>query len=260
MNNTFRKIVRSLLVYFPFSQGLKPMIQRGYHNLLRTPFEPDFRALELFPDSSDHLYLDVGGNNGLAVGAIHMYKPKARIISFEPNRMLAEKMSRVFRRNSKISVNPFGLGERETHLPLFVPAYKGRHFDGLASIYRSHAEASMNSGEFLFFDKDSVRIHEYPCEIRTLDSLNLSPFFIKLDVQGAELSVLKGGEKTISRSRPVLLIESVSEEHMEFLGRFGYKVYSFDTEKGKFVRDARGRVNSFVMTDDKIDLVKEYVG
>lgn len=44
--------------------------------------------------------------------------------------------------------------------------------------------------------------------IRTLDSLVLGSLgFLKLDVEGYELFALRGGEKTIRRCRPVVLIE-----------------------------------------------------
>ncbi len=43
--------------------------------------------------------------------------------------------------------------------------------------------------------------------IRSLDSFCLKPDFIKIDVQGSEPLVLKGGEGTIKAHRPVILIE-----------------------------------------------------
>lgn len=46
-----------------------------------------------------------------------------------------------------------------------------------------------------------------PVELLTLDSLNLSPSFIKMDVQGFEYDVLLGGLETLKRSRPVMIIE-----------------------------------------------------
>jgi FkbM family methyltransferase len=43
--------------------------------------------------------------------------------------------------------------------------------------------------------------------IVTLDSLELSPGFIKIDVEGFEREVLVGGRSTISRCKPVMYIE-----------------------------------------------------
>src|SRR5690606_24948980 len=44
-------------------------------------------------------------------------------------------------------------------------------------------------------------------EIITLDSLNLAPDFIKLDVEGMEWHALKGGEHTIRTHRPIIMLE-----------------------------------------------------
>ena len=45
--------------------------------------------------------------------------------------------------------------------------------------------------------------------ICTLDSYNLSPSFIKIDVQGSELDVLIGGKDTIMTHKPTIIIEVI---------------------------------------------------
>lgn len=44
-------------------------------------------------------------------------------------------------------------------------------------------------------------------EVITIDSLGLAPDFIKLDVEGMEYLALKGGEETIKRCKPVIMLE-----------------------------------------------------
>ena len=53
----------------------------------------------------------------------------------------------------------------------------------------------------------------YDVELRTLDSYGLEDVaFIKIDVEGHEEAVLAGAGETLSRSKPVLLIE-IEERH-----------------------------------------------
>lgn len=46
-----------------------------------------------------------------------------------------------------------------------------------------------------------------PVLIRPLDAFGLKPDFVKIDVQGSEPLVLRGGEKTIRAHKPTILIE-----------------------------------------------------
>jgi FkbM family methyltransferase len=58
----------------------------------------------------------------------------------------------------------------------------------------------------------------------TVDSLRLSPSFIKIDVEGHEREVLEGAKETLLRSRPALLVEVIHSEVIPFLSELGYQV------------------------------------
>ena len=48
----------------------------------------------------------------------------------------------------------------------------------------------------------------YPIQLRTLDSYNfIDVTFIKIDVEGLEIEVLKGAQKTIEQSHPDVMVE-----------------------------------------------------
>ena len=64
----------------------------------------------------------------------------------------------------------------------------------------------------------------------TLDSLELPRCeFLKVDVEGMELSVLKGGRQTLARFRPILYVENDREDNspplIEFLLGLGYRLF-----------------------------------
>lgn len=99
--------------------------------------------------------------------------------------------------------------------------------------------------------KDSkLKIKKLECEISKLDEFKLQPYFIKIDVQGYELEVLKGSINTIKANLPIFLIESVDAESMEFLKQFGYEFYYYSNGKFKL---GNGSLNTFCITNDKLD-------
>lgn len=59
-----------------------------------------------------------------------------------------------------------------------------------------------------------------------VQQLGVSPDVIKIDVEGAELSVLKGAKDTISKKKPVVFLSTHSDELrtlcLEYLKEFGY--------------------------------------
>jgi FkbM family methyltransferase len=66
-------------------------------------------------------------------------------------------------------------------------------------------------------------------DIRTLDSFNINNVgFIKIDVEGNELEVIKGGKETIkANNNPVILFESNDHDEVLFnylMSEFGYKI------------------------------------
>jgi len=56
-------------------------------------------------------------------------------------------------------------------------------------------------------------------EAVTLDSLELAPDVIKIDVEGAEMDILIGAEQTLRKYKPILGIEI----HEHKIGSFGYR-------------------------------------
>jgi hypothetical protein len=77
-----------------------------------------------------------------------------------------------------------------------------------------------------------------PVDVVTLDSLPLDKpvSFIKIDVEGGELDVLKGAEKLLLKQHPALFIETqpsafaaagiTEEDFFNYLRQLGYKNFS----------------------------------
>jgi FkbM family methyltransferase len=85
------------------------------------------------------------------------------------------------------------------------------------------------------------------CRVGRLD-------LMKLDVEGAELRVLRGASRTLRKHRPVLLFEvsepslrnmgSSSEELLDFIRSLRYEIYVFDARTGRPIPAGPGELTS----------------
>lgn len=124
------------------------------------------------------LALDIGAHVGL--WSMQLEKAFQFVVAFEPD---AEK-AQCFALNassSRVKLHRCGLSDHD-------------HFAGL----------TQKSGTSL---KDHVNLAGTGIELRTLDSFHLAPDFIKIDVEGYELAVIKGAVETIQRSHPTIILE-----------------------------------------------------
>ena len=133
-------------------------------------------------DSENLVVFDVGANQGLYTEAILRLAPQAKIFAFEPSSSARAVLERKFQGDEKIEVIPTALGESIASAELWsdVPG------SGLASLTKRRLD------HFGIDFNYSERI-----EVTTLDSfinsVGIVPDILKMDVEGHELSVLKGG-------------------------------------------------------------------
>jgi FkbM family methyltransferase len=253
-----RRLLRTAQTYAPWLADAKAELQHLLRGIARRPFEPDFAALRLF-GGEDRLHLDVGANRGQSIAAIRMTARCPRILSFEPNPVLAARLERRFGRLPEVRIQPLGLGDRAGEFDLHIPSYRGYVFDGLASIDRAAAASWLNPQTISGFDPAKLRIDTVRCRVVTLDSLATSPFFIKLDVQGYELAALRGAEETLRRHRPVLLIETPGAAVLDHLAGLGFRPYVYDAQAGRFRAGRGGMLGTFFLADDKAGLVARHI-
>jgi FkbM family methyltransferase len=140
-------------------------------------------------------FVDVGANLGLYA---HAAKRRGmRVVAVEPHPQLAGNLRRLLGR--KVTVLPVALSDRPGQASLYLPSYQGRDLEA-----RSSLEITANRG---------LAQREIKVETTTLDALALRDVaVIKIDVEGHELAVLRGGRRLIERDRPALLVE-IEERH-----------------------------------------------
>jgi FkbM family methyltransferase len=228
---SFKKLVRTVQSNLWFLKEAKDAFYLQYRGLLRIPSEPFFKALSVIGKAcKGGLYVDVGGNIGQSIATIKMFVPDARIVSFEPNPNLARKLVRRHGMSGDIAIHPIGLAERPGRFTLYVPSYRGFVYDGLGSLDRASAASWLGPETIYWFNPQRLSVAQYDIPVETLDMQRLqNPAFIKIDVEGTELGVLKGGVETLRQHEPILLVEGHEKpEILSLCSSLGYAPYRFD--------------------------------
>jgi hypothetical protein len=97
------------------------------------------------------------------------------------------------------------------------------------------------------FDAAKLTVERHLVQGRRLDDFGLDPQVVKIDVQGMEAAVIRGGLATIARSRPMIIIETPSDEVVALLQPTGHQPYAYDGRK--LTGDWRAAKNTVFLTD-----------
>jgi FkbM family methyltransferase len=143
--------------------------------------------------------LDIGANGGNMAYFIRRHAHFVHV--FEPLRHLAEHLRKRF--PSRIAVYQMALSASDGEAELATPVANGLPLFGLSSLQLPEKKAN-GSGP-----AGATEIRRERVPLRRLDDVfSGDAAFVKIDVEGHEVDVLKGGKKTIARCRPTLLIEA----------------------------------------------------
>jgi FkbM family methyltransferase len=241
-----KKLVRSALVRAPGAYDLVTS-QRRYVALYRLGLvhEPDYRALPLLLRGPSPLVLDVGANLGQTVLSVKRVLPTARIVCFEPNPQPAAALRQLQRTFPDLRIEAVALGEASCTREMYIPTYNGRVMSALASFDRESAEGWVGPHTIIGFRRDRLVVHRKQFTVRKLDGYRLSPDLIKLDVQGFEAQVLNGGLETLAKCRPILLVESPSDDVLLILKKWDYQMWEYT--KGRLRPSTGLHMNQFLI-------------
>ena len=181
-------------------------------------YEKEMELLYILCDSRK-TSVDVGAKLGMY--SHRLLRHSRNVVAVEPIPLLVYMLECVFRWR-RCRILPCALSHEAGRALLRVPYGS----DGEVKFGRSTIE----EGNKLVHN-DIASVEEVEVDVTTLDQHSLTNVgFIKIDVEGHELAVLKGADETLLRECPNLLIEAnshhypnaVSELH-RFLAGFGYQ-------------------------------------
>jgi FkbM family methyltransferase len=156
-----------------------------------------------------HVLFDIGSNDGeVTLPVVMDHRKRVSVVAFEP---LPEARARLIKRandsglsvalwgKADVSVIPLALGDTDEMIDIDV--YDD---DTFSSLYTRSAE------ELKRYRLSAVQ--QIQVRMRPLDDLVASgivppPDVVKIDVEGAELAVLRGGASTLQTGKPPILME-----------------------------------------------------
>jgi FkbM family methyltransferase len=174
---------------------------------------------------------DVGANIGeIALVAANCVGRKGRVYAFEPVSTLFQSLEK------NIAINQLD------HIAAFQRGLADR--DGRTVIYKqrgSFSDGTVHEGLGSIFASESRSEPIEEIQLTTMDQLvkeqNVRRLdLVKIDVEGAELSVLRGSIATLERFRPYIILELQSQtansagheqtEILELIENLGYSIYT----------------------------------
>ncbi|MFZ0747569.1 MAG: FkbM family methyltransferase [Terracidiphilus sp.] len=178
--------------------------------------EPELKLVQCICNRSE-LSIDVGANRG--VYAYLFSRHSERVLAVEPHPLMVEHLKKSL--PGSVWVLNFAASDEEGECEFHIPQQAGRDVDSRCSL-----EAGAN-GEFT--------TRTITVERKRLDKLSMggrSVGVIKIDVEGHELSTLRGITGLIVQSKPTIIVESEARHHsgapqnvFQFLLQFGYRGY-----------------------------------
>ncbi|MFT7473532.1 MAG: FkbM family methyltransferase [Verrucomicrobiales bacterium] len=154
---------------------------------------PEIRLTKLLSDP-ERMSIDVGANIGQFTWWMRRYAKG--VVAFEPNAALASRLNRAFPGGDvvvKAAAASDAVGQAELAIPIGPDGERA-------------AAASLSNN---FDNQRTVLV-----DLERIDDLDVGPIgYIKIDVEGHELDVLRGARATLERDRPALLVEIELRHH-----------------------------------------------
>lgn len=174
--------------------------------------------------------LDIGAAAGFYTAEMsRLVGPGGVVHSFEPLRFAHATASRLLglRSGANVVRHSLALGETGDDVVMSVPLRRGVPITGRSFVTRDATGLGSNA-EFdehlrVVVDGDTLDAFGERVGLTRLD-------FVKIDVEGAELHVLRGGEATVERLRPVVMVE-VEDRHLERFGTHSSQITAWFTAR-----------------------------
>jgi FkbM family methyltransferase len=229
----------------------------------RTIHDQDF-AIFKFAKNKNPVIIDIGANRGQSIATFSTLFPKSKIYSFEANPFFFPILDKLKEDIDLLNIYKHGLSSTNGVLQFYIPKIgdiyyleeSSINFDVFSKpwVKEKYFKRELETGDKLSFDIINV-------ELKRLDDIGIEAAdIIKIDVEGAELSVLEGAENMLKEGKPVLIIENSDWWNVTpFLKNLGYDCFRLDERDNQLIEMHGETVNCFYLKQDAWQFFEEGV-
>ena len=228
----------------------------GWKTLSSSEFDAELLILEYFLNKNS-VFFDIGTNKGeYAYYAEKLMNPK-NIYLFEPEKKLNKQLQAIF---GNCQVFDLALSDNKGKHQFKIPLINGVADNCLSSLEVENKED--NETEAIIYEVKTDTLDNFTKE------KNIIPDVIKIDVEGHELSVLKGAENFINKNHPTLIIEIEQRHHkdiniesvFESFKQKGYNCYYYSKKQSQlFSYENKTHLTNTKEYFGKIDYINNYI-
>jgi len=177
----------------------------------------------------DGVFFGLGAHYGYYSVLLSYLYPKAKIYAFEPDPNVLEILR--LNKRSNIEIIPKAVTDKEGILKFASYDLLSSAISRLTSALNNLTNSPFSFKNYKEIDVETISLDKF-CEEN-----NITPDFIKIDVEGAEFSVLQGAKNVLKNFEPIIALEILfkpfSENYkksIEFLESLNYKMFAINDD------------------------------
>lgn len=228
----------------------------NWKSLSGIDFDAELLLLE-FLIKPNSIFFDIGANKGEYGYYAERLIDAKNIYLFEPEKKLNKQLKAIF---NKCPVFDIALSDTTGTHQFKIPIINGVVDNCLSSLEIENKEE--NETEAIVYEVKTDTLDNFTKE------KNIFPDLIKIDVEGHELSVLKGAENYINNYHPTLIIEIEQRHHktieidvvFESFKNKGYNCYYYSKKQAQlFSFENKTHLTNTTNYFGKIDYINNYI-
>jgi FkbM family methyltransferase len=186
---------------FVFREKIEPLMEYGLKLIKR-----------------DNICIDAGANQGIyTVPFAKIVGPNGRVIAIEPIKYAQELIIK----NAKLN--------KLNNIHIFNGVVSSRNCSTILDLTEGVGSASITRN---FGRKNFLKVRSVTIDV-LIKNYNIKKVnFIKMDIEGSELSALKGAKETIKKNHPIICLEcdiKSFDKINKFLKKFSYNAFLYNS-------------------------------